>query len=217
MTPRNLRSQRRKHRTMESVISPVCALRVIKTRGHSLPGRLRQRGASGPGLLCRDCLDVLSPCISLTTSDTRLHSTRAGTNVSLCGSEGPSRSDGIKSKRTPGPTERASERAGWELGGVGGFSNADHAAAIYLSLSATSAGLLSQLGEWHHGKHEENEKRWQVCVARRQRALLRPHKPPTSPQPQPQPHHCCFYICSGVGLLNIRRKSRGQVPRCQIV
>lgn len=31
---------------MESVISPVCTLRVIKTRGHSLLGQLRQRGAS---------------------------------------------------------------------------------------------------------------------------------------------------------------------------
>lgn len=33
-------------RTMALVISPVCALGVIKTRGHSLLARLRQRGAS---------------------------------------------------------------------------------------------------------------------------------------------------------------------------
>ena len=33
-------------RTMESVISPVCALRVIKTRVHLLLARLRQSGAS---------------------------------------------------------------------------------------------------------------------------------------------------------------------------
>lgn len=52
---------------MESVISPVCALRLIKTRGHSLLARLRQRRASGRALVL-DCLDVLSSSISLTTS-----------------------------------------------------------------------------------------------------------------------------------------------------
>lgn len=47
---------------MESVISPVCALRVIKTKGRSLLAWLRQRGASGQRLcLVLDCLDVLSP------------------------------------------------------------------------------------------------------------------------------------------------------------
>lgn len=131
---------------MESVISPVCALRVIKTRGHSLPGRLRQRGASGPGLLCWDCLDVLSPCISLTTSDTRLHSTRVGTNVSLCGSEGPSRSDGIKSKRTLSPTDGQREWRGkaeeWK-----GRQRHRGPRRGYLSTSATSAASWSQLGE----------------------------------------------------------------------
>lgn len=129
MTPRDVKN------TEDNgvVISPVCALRVIKTRGHSLPGRLRQRGASGPGLLCWDCLDVLSPCISLTTSDTRLHSTRVGTNVSLCGSEGQSCSDGIKSKRTLSPTDRQRERVRRERGGVEeGSSAAVHAVVIYL-------------------------------------------------------------------------------------
>lgn len=41
-------------RTIESVISPVCALRVIKTRAHSLLAQLRQRGASEQ-----------SPCVGL--------------------------------------------------------------------------------------------------------------------------------------------------------
>lgn len=63
---------------------------------HYWPGSDRE-GLQGRALVL-DCLDVLSPCISLTTSNTRLHSTRLGTNVSLCGSESPSRSDGIKSK-----------------------------------------------------------------------------------------------------------------------
>lgn len=36
-----------RNRTMESVISAASALRVIKTKGRSLLGRLRQRGASG--------------------------------------------------------------------------------------------------------------------------------------------------------------------------
>lgn len=63
---------------------------------HYWPSSDRE-GLQGRALVL-DCLDVLSSCISLTTSNTRLHSTRPGTNVSLCGSESPSCSDRIKSK-----------------------------------------------------------------------------------------------------------------------
>lgn len=63
---------------------------------HYWPSSDRE-GLQGRALVL-DCLDVLSPCISLTTSNTRLYSTRLGTNVSLCGSESPSCSNRIKSK-----------------------------------------------------------------------------------------------------------------------
>lgn len=63
---------------------------------HYWPGSDRE-GLQGRALVL-DCLDVLSPCISLTTSNTRLYSTRLGTNVSLCGSESPGCSNRIKSK-----------------------------------------------------------------------------------------------------------------------
>lgn len=94
-SPFNIQNLER--RTMESVISPVCALRVIKIRGHSLLAQLRQRGASEQ-CSCFGLFGCPSPCISLATSNTRLHSTRPGTNVSLCGSEWPSFSERIESK-----------------------------------------------------------------------------------------------------------------------
>lgn len=81
---------------MESVISPVCALRLIKTRGHSLLARLRQRGASGQS----SCVGLFGCPIPFYLFDylyTRLYSTTLGTNVSLCGSESQSCSNRIKS------------------------------------------------------------------------------------------------------------------------
>lgn len=50
-----------KLQTMESVISPMCALRVIKTRGcHYWPGSDRERLQGRARVLVLDCLDVLS-------------------------------------------------------------------------------------------------------------------------------------------------------------
>ena len=59
---------------------------------HYWPGSDRE-GLQSRALVL-DCLDVLSPCISLTTPNTRLYSTALGTNVSLCGSECPSSATG---------------------------------------------------------------------------------------------------------------------------
>lgn len=199
---------------MESVISSVCALRVIKTRGHSLPGRLRQRGASGPGLLCWDCLDVLSPCISLTTSDTRLHSTRVGTNVSLCGSEGPSRSDGIKSKRTLSPTDRQTERVRSVKRRSVGQQQWCGPRCGYLSISVTSAALLSQPGE-----RLGTVTSWKMRGKWKEMASVPQTTSQTFVDMKTTPHrrHCCFYICPGVSLVNISQESCSGVQCCQIV